>query len=131
MKKQSIDKATNNLFTKAKEGQIKLAWDRLELQQPQCGFGTLGICCRNCAMGPCRIDPFGEGADSGVCGATADTISARNFIRMIAGGAAAHSDHGRAVAEIFLATAEGKVPGYEIKDEMKLLKTAYGFGSGR
>jgi carbon-monoxide dehydrogenase catalytic subunit len=124
MKTQSVDKATKNLLTKAKKDSQKLAWDRLELQQPQCGFGTMGLCCRNCAMGPCRIDPFREGATAGVCGATADTISARNFIRMIAGGAAAHSDHGRGVAEVFLATAEGKVPGYEIKDEMKLLKVA-------
>ena len=24
------------------------AWDRFDAQQPQCGFGKLGICCRNC-----------------------------------------------------------------------------------
>ena len=60
----------------------------------------------------------------GVCGATAETIAARNFIRMVAGGAAAHSDHGRGVAELFLAVAKGKAPGYEIKDEQKLLQLA-------
>jgi carbon-monoxide dehydrogenase catalytic subunit len=64
----------------------------------------------------------------GVCGATAETIAARNFIRMIAGGAAAHSDHGRGVAELFLAVAKGEAPGYEIKDEQKLLQVALDLG---
>jgi len=64
----------------------------------------------------------------GICGATAETIAARNFIRMVAGGAAAHSDHGRGVAELFLAAARGKAPGYEIKDEQKLLQLALDWG---
>jgi len=102
--------------------------ERLKHQQPQCGFGILGICCRNCAMGPCRIDPFGEGPQLGVCGADADTIAARNFLRMVAVGASAHSDHGRAVAETLIKVAEGSAPGYEIKDEYKLLKLCMDFG---
>jgi carbon-monoxide dehydrogenase catalytic subunit len=64
----------------------------------------------------------------GICGATAETIAARNFIRMVAGGAAAHSDHGRGVAELFLAVAKGEAPGYEIKDEQKLLQLALDWG---
>lgn len=97
------------------------AWDRLEAQQPQCGYGQLGVCCRNCNMGPCRIDPFDEtGPQKGVCGATADIIVARNLLRMIAAGAAAHSDHGRDITHTLLLTAEGKSGGYEIKDEAKL-----------
>jgi len=79
-------------------------------------------------MGPCRIDPFGDGPQAGVCGATADTIAGRNFIRMIAAGAAAHSDHGRGVAEVFLLAAKGEIPGYEIKDEQKLYQVAMDFG---
>jgi carbon-monoxide dehydrogenase catalytic subunit len=72
-------------------------------------------------MGPCRIDPFGDsGPKKGVCGATADTIVARGLLRMIAAGAAAHSDHGRDIAHTLLLTAEGKAGGYEIKDESKL-----------
>jgi len=46
-------------------------------------------------MGPCRINPYGEEPTLGVCGADADTIVARNLVRMIAAGASAHSDHGR------------------------------------
>ena len=104
---------------------IPTVFDRMDTQSPQCKFGSTGICCRICAMGPCRISKRSE---FGVCGATADTIAARNFIRMIAAGTAAHSDHGRAVAEIFSAAAEGKVPGYTIKDEKKLLQIAKELG---
>ncbi|MCM8758602.1 MAG: anaerobic carbon-monoxide dehydrogenase catalytic subunit [Candidatus Omnitrophica bacterium] len=103
-------------------------FERFQNQQPQCGFGLLGICCRNCAMGPCRISPFEDGPKLGVCGADADTIAARNFLRMVAVGAAAHSDHGRAVAETFIKAAKGEAPGYEIKDEYKLLKLAIELG---
>jgi carbon-monoxide dehydrogenase catalytic subunit len=80
-------------------------------------------------MGPCRISPFEEeGPKAGVCGATADIIVARNLLRMIAAGAAAHSDHGRDVAHTLLLTAEGKGGGYKIKNEAKLkaLATEYG-----
>ncbi|MBP1706806.1 MAG: acetyl-CoA decarbonylase/synthase delta subunit [Chloroflexi bacterium] len=64
----------------------------------------------------------------GVCGATAETIVARNFVRMIAAGSAAHGDHGRRVTELFKAVAEGKAAGYKIKDEQKLLELALDFG---
>jgi hydroxylamine reductase (hybrid-cluster protein) len=51
-----------------------------------------------------------EGDDNrkGLCGATPETVAARNFARMVAAGAAAHSDHGRGVAEVFLAAARRK-----------------------
>ena len=128
MKEKSIDKTVEPLLKKARKDGVETVWDRLEKQLPQCGFGELGICCKNCSMGPCRIDPFGEGADKGVCGATADTIAARNFIRMVAGGAAAHSDHGRGVAETLLAVANGKASDYKVKDEQKLIAVALDFG---
>jgi anaerobic carbon-monoxide dehydrogenase catalytic subunit len=118
---KSIDPATHAMLARAEELSITTAWDRFEAMQPQCGFGELGVCCRNCHMGPCRISPFeDEGPKQGVCGATADIIVARNLIRMIAAGAAAHSDHGRDIAHTFLLTAQGKASGYEIKDEAKL-----------
>ena len=55
---------------------------------------------------------------------TPNTIAARNFIRMIAGGAAAHSDHGRSVAEVFLSAARKETDAYRIKDERKLIEVA-------
>ncbi len=64
----------------------------------------------------------------GVCGATPETIAARNFTRMIAAGTASHSDHGRTVANFFLAVARGEAAGYEIKDEQKLLQLALDLG---
>ena len=127
-KKRSIDPSVEPLLEKGKKEGVKSAWDRYQEQMPQCGFGTLGLCCRHCSNGPCRIDPFGEGPKEGVCGADANTIAARHFARMTAAGAAAHSDHARGVAETFLAAAEGKVPGYGIKDEMKLYELALDLG---
>jgi carbon-monoxide dehydrogenase catalytic subunit len=99
---------------------LETTWDRYEAQLPQCGYGKSGLCCRHCNMGPCNIDPFGDSPQLGVCGADADTIVARGFVRTIAGGASAHSDHGRAVCELVVATGKGEAPGYEIKDEKKL-----------
>jgi len=122
------DPASQAMMDCAGEAGIELCWDRLRRQEPQCGFGLLGLCCRHCAMGPCNIDPFGEGPQAGVCGATADTIAARHFVRMIAGGVAAHSDHGRGVAETFLLAAKGEAPGFAIQDEMKLLRLALDMG---
>jgi carbon-monoxide dehydrogenase catalytic subunit len=75
-------------------------------------------------MGPCRIDPFSENGQTGICGATADTIIARNIVRMIAAGASAHSDHGRDIAHTLMLTAQDKVSGYSVKDEKKLIRLA-------
>jgi carbon-monoxide dehydrogenase catalytic subunit len=122
--KRSIDPAALAMLEVADKANLETAWDRFDKQQPQCGFGELGVCCRHCNMGPCRIDPFGEGPTKGVCGATADTMVARGLIRMIAAGAAAHSDHARDVAHTLKLTAEGKGGGYEIKDEAKLKRLA-------
>lgn len=121
---KSIDLSVTETLCVACDKNISTAFDRYEAQEPECGFGQLGVCCRNCVMGPCRIDPFGEGATEGICGANADTIAARNLARMIAAGGAAHSDHGRDVAHTLLKTAEGKTKGYGIKGEEKLLNLA-------
>jgi len=121
---KSIDRAAGRMLFLAEQSGIETAWDRLDKQEPQCGFGLLGICCRNCNMGPCRIDPFGSGAQKGVCGADADTIVARNLLRTIAAGAAAHSDHGRDIVETLLHAAKKEAPDYTIKDEGKLLALA-------
>jgi carbon-monoxide dehydrogenase catalytic subunit len=134
-KKKSIDPASIKLIDKACSEQISLAFNRAEALKP-CPIGAVGSCCSNCGMGPCRVPlpkgkvetPEEKKKRRGICGATAETIAARNFIRMISGGAAAHSDHGRAVAELFIAVAKGEAPGYEIKDEQKLLQLALDLG---
>ncbi|OHB63585.1 MAG: carbon-monoxide dehydrogenase catalytic subunit [Planctomycetes bacterium RBG_13_62_9] len=123
--KRSSDKAAQEMISRMAELGQQNAWDRLDAQLPQCGFGKQGICCRICSMGPCRIS---KKAAVGVCGADADTIVARNFLRMVAAGVSAHSDHGRTVAEVFLATARGHAPDYRFKDLTKLHKLARELG---
>jgi carbon-monoxide dehydrogenase catalytic subunit len=105
-----------------------MVWERHDDQDPHCGFGLLGLCCKNCNLGPCRIDPFGEGAQVGVCGANADTIAARNFARHVAAGSACHSDHGREIAHTLHLYGEGKAESYEVRDPEKLRKIAAEYG---
>ena len=116
------------LLKKAENDQVETVWDRHKAQQPHCGYCETGLSCRNCIMGPCRVDPFGEGPQQGVCGADADIIVARNLARMIAAGAASHSDHGRDLVEVLLKVAEGKAPGYSIKEPGKLRSVATEYG---
>ncbi len=112
------------MLRKMEKDQVETVWERFSAQQPQCGFCEMGLSCRVCNMGPCRVDPFGEGPQQGVCGADADIIVARNLGRMIAAGAAAHSDHGRDLVEVLAAVAEGHAPGYAVNDEPKLRRVA-------
>lgn len=134
--KASIDEATQEMIRRAQEMGVETVFDRAETMKP-CNIGLQGTCCKNCSMGPCRLPlpkdglKSGEdGADArkGICGATANTIAARNFIRMIAGGASAHSDHGRCVAEVFLSAARKETEAYQIKDTEKLLTVASHLG---
>jgi carbon-monoxide dehydrogenase catalytic subunit len=107
---------------------IETVWERYDAQQPQCGFGILGLCCKNCNLGPCRIDPFGEGASAGTCGASADVISARNLTRHAAAGSACHSDHGREIAHTLYLCGAGRARSYRVKDEEKLKRIACEYG---
>ncbi|MDS1029484.1 anaerobic carbon-monoxide dehydrogenase catalytic subunit [Bacillota bacterium LX-D] len=126
---KTVDPAAEQMLVKAKQDQVQTAWDRYEEQQPQCGFGSLGICCRHCVQGPCRIDPFGDGPKYGICGADADLIVARNLLRQTAGGAAAHVDHAYEAVETLELACQDNSP-YEIKDEEKLKRVASKLGIG-
>jgi len=130
-KRRSIDEATQAMLAVASQAGILTAWDRLDAQKGQCRFGREGLCCRNCFMGPCRVNPEGKGAQQGICGATADTIVARNLLRAIAGGTAAHSDHGREVVRTLMAAAEGRSDAYQIRGLAKLHRLAQEFGISR
>src|SRR3990167_4255936 len=127
-RKKLQDKANIKVLEKAKKAGIETVWDRYEAQVPQCGFGMLGICCRMCNMGPCRIDPFGAGPKTGTCGATADTIAARDMARATAAGSASHSDHARDLAMTLIAVGKGQTQGYAIRDPFKLKRVASEFG---
>ncbi len=121
--KKTIDPAVGKMIQKAEKEGIETVWDRFEAQQPQCGFGLTGLCCRHCNQGPCRIDPFGDGPAFGVCGADADLIVARNLLRQVAAGASAHVDHAYEAVET-LAVAAGGSATYSVKSREKLLAVA-------
>jgi carbon-monoxide dehydrogenase catalytic subunit len=131
VKQRSADPATQEMVILAAQQGIATVWDRLEAQKGQCRFGRQGLCCRNCFMGPCRVNPDGKGAQEGICGATAHTIVARNLLRHVAAGSAAHSDHGREIVHALLLAAEGKSEAYKIRGLAKLHALADEYGIAR
>lgn len=120
MKWRTVDPAAIEMLDIAEAAKITTVFDRYKAQLPQCKFGQTGICCRICIQGPCRIIPTKKGADKGICGADAYSIVSRNLVRYIAGGASAHSDHGREIAQTLLAAVEGHAPDYKVTDAKKL-----------
>ena len=116
IEEQTIDPAAQAMLIRADELGISTAFTRADNLAP-CNVGGAGMCCKLCGMGPCRLTKEGQ---TGICGATIDTIQARNLIRAIAAGSAAHSDHGRDMAFTLKAVAEGVAEGYTIKDVAKL-----------
>jgi carbon-monoxide dehydrogenase catalytic subunit len=119
------DRASLEMLIKAERDCVDTCFTRLDSQQNPCRFGADGLCCRICYMGPCRIT---KKSPRGVCGADADTIVARNFLREVAGGTAAHSDHGRHLVLLLKRAAEGRSADYVIRDEKALRRTAKLYG---
>jgi len=120
----STDPAAQQMLIRADELGIGTAFTRADAMVP-CNIGGAGMCCKQCGMGPCRLTKTG---DVGVCGATMDTIQARNLTRAIAAGGAAHSDHGRDMAFLLKATANKESEGYSIRDVAKLRIVASKYG---
>ncbi len=116
----SQDPAAVELIECACQIGIDTCFSRVDNIAP-CPIGADGLCCKNCSMGPCRL--VGK-VEVGVCGATVDTVAARNFARMVCAGASAHSDHGRGQAYTLLEAAEGHAPDYGVKDAFKLFEMA-------
>ncbi|MGD9324823.1 MAG: carbon monoxide dehydrogenase, partial [Desulfobacterales bacterium] len=115
--------ATAQMLEKAKRDGVETAFDRA-VSMKACPIGADSACCKHCSMGPCRLnakDPYGK---VGVCGATIDTIMARNFARMVASGAAAHTDHGMSMLDLFREVVNGNITDYEIKNPIKLKEVA-------
>jgi carbon-monoxide dehydrogenase catalytic subunit len=113
---RTADPAAQEMLYRADELGLSTAFSRADELAP-CNIGGAGMCCKLCGMGPCRLTKDGM---TGICGATIDTIQARNLIRAIAAGSAAHSDHGRDMAFTLKAVANGEAEGYSIKDIAKL-----------
>lgn len=116
VEEKTIDPAAQEMLIRADELGLSTAFSRADDMAP-CNVGSTGMCCKLCGMGPCRLTKEGQ---TGICGATIDTIQARNLIRAIAAGGAAHSDHGRDMAFTLKAVANGEAEGYTIRDVAKL-----------
>lgn len=122
--KKSADAAAGKIISWAEIEKLETCFDRANRLKP-CPIGETGACCRVCHMGPCRL--VGKNAEEeavGVCGASLSTIVARNFVRMIAGGTSAHSDHARDMVHTLHAAATGEAKDFHIRDVKKLYKVA-------
>ncbi len=127
IKDTTICDATAQMLKKAERDGVETAFHRAASMKP-CPIGAQSACCKHCSMGPCRLnakDPYGK---VGVCGATVDTIMARNFARMVASGAAAHTDHGMSMLDLFREVVNGNIKDYTIKDPIKLEEVAREIG---
>ncbi len=119
--------ATIQMLEKARRDGVETAFDRA-VNMKACPIGADSACCKHCSMGPCRLSSKDPYSKVGVCGATIDTIMARNFARMVASGAAAHTDHGMAMLEVFREVVNGNITDYKIKDTIKLEEVARSVG---
>ena len=95
---------------------------RVESQEIKCGFGLQGLCCRLCANGPCRITPD---APKGICGADADTLVTRNFLRAVSAGSGCYIHVVEKTARNLKSTALNKG---ELKGEKALDRLCEIFG---
>ncbi|MDR2442860.1 MAG: anaerobic carbon-monoxide dehydrogenase catalytic subunit [Deltaproteobacteria bacterium] len=117
---ETPDKAVAEMLRRLESLGLETVFDRFDLQKPHCTYGLAGVCCKNCIMGPCKIT---KKSRRGSCGAEADLIVARNLLRMIAAGAAAHGARGREVMLALKASATGRLD-LAIMGGQKVLNTA-------
>jgi len=123
----TICDSTIQMLEKARKDGVETAWDRAA-NMKACPIGKDSACCKHCAMGPCRLNSKDPYAKVGVCGASVDTIQARNFARMVAAGGAAHTDHGMGMLDLFREVVNGNIEDYTIKDPIKLEEVAKSIG---
>ncbi len=121
---KTVDEAALQILEWVEAEGLETAFDRAEKIKP-CPIGHSGACCKHCFMGPCRlVGKDAENTATGVCGATLPVVAARNILRMVAAGTAAHSDHARDMAFTLLEAATGEAPDFKIRDVEKLHKLA-------
>ncbi len=124
---RTICEATAQMLEKARRDGVLIDLDRGYEMKP-CPIGEVSACCKHCYMGPCRLNPRDPYKKVGVCGATIDTIMARNFARNVATGSASHNDHGRHILGLFKSIVEGKNREFTIEDTIKLERVATSVG---
>ncbi|MCD1294268.1 carbon-monoxide dehydrogenase catalytic subunit [Methanocella sp. CWC-04] len=118
--KVSVSEPVNEMHRKIVGDNGMTVFERYEARKPICTFGGSGVCCHLCSHGPCRITP---NAPFGICGANADTIVARNWLRQTAMGAASYAYHLEEMINTLKAAARGS-PVFRISDEKKLYEFA-------
>ncbi|HWR06474.1 anaerobic carbon-monoxide dehydrogenase catalytic subunit [Sporomusa sp.] len=121
---QTPDPGVRAMLNHLDKAGIPTAFDRFDAQKPHCSFGLAGTCCRICNMGPCRIT---EKSPKGVCGADAHVMVARNILRWVAAGVAAHGARGREVLLTLKKAASGELA-LPLLGPEKVLATAKAFG---
>jgi carbon-monoxide dehydrogenase catalytic subunit len=119
--------ATAQMLRKARRDGVETAFDRAA-NMKACPIGKDSACCKHCFMGPCRLNAKDPYSKVGVCGATIDTIMARNFARAVAAGSAAHTDHGMGMLDLFRDVLNGKIKDYSIKNPQKCIEVAESIG---
>lgn len=102
---------------------IETVWDVQEAYDSgmfgfsdRCSFGSNGLCCRNCNLGPCRLGSeelpmhlkfsVPETKRSS-CGKTADSMVAGMFLQTVLRGVSSHVGHALHVARMLIEAAEG------------------------
>jgi carbon-monoxide dehydrogenase catalytic subunit len=123
-KHKSANTSAEEIIEWGEQHDLDTCFERAQKLKP-CPIGESGACCKHCHMGPCRL--VGRNAETeakGICGAGLATVAARNMVRMIAAGTAAHSDHARDMAQTLLAAATGEAKDFKITDVKKLYKVA-------
>ncbi len=138
--RRALDDSTEEMIKHAESLGIETVFNRqakydesfLGIGKSRCYFGASGVCCRQCVMGPCRIwleelpiiyRLSAPKLNKGTCGASVDTIVARNLLMMVGRGTAAHASHARHIASALLKTAQNKTS-YKIKEPEKLISIA-------
>ncbi len=101
---------------------VETIFDRLDSQQPQCGFGLRGLCCRMCQWGPCRITAK---SPRGVCGRDMETIVTANLARAVAAGTSAQAIHAHEMILTLLAVSRGEID-LPLKGTDRLRDIGYG-----
>ncbi len=106
IRKKTLDRATEQAINQAASAGIPLAFDRYEDMVPACGFGRMGLDCKACTQGPCRINPF-DPSNGTVCGRDREGLAAASFLRLIADGAVANASYAGVEARVAGALFEG------------------------
>ena len=112
VRKKTLDKATESIISQAASAGVPLVFDRYEDMSPVCRFGLMGLDCRACTQGPCRINPF-DSTNGTSCGRDRENTVSSSFLALVADGAAANTSYAgantsaAAILEAIVAANEG------------------------